>query len=175
MTPTRPRLLLLIAVVAAVVGWVLATVADSIVGRYLPVPWSAALAIWLLAIALGGWTLLVRPRLLKRPGTIPLPALLAARTAALALAASRVGAGVAGFYVGVLLVFLADLAVPAAQVGAWTSGITALGGVVIAGLALWLESLCRIRDEDGSEGDSTAGDIDLRGIAGGTERSSASA
>ena len=173
MNPTRPRLLVLIAVVAGVVGWVLGTIADSIVGRYLPVPWSAALAMWLLAIALGIWTLAVRPRLLKRPNSVPLPPLVAARTAALALAASRVGAGVFGFYVGVLLVFLADLAVPAAQAGAWTAGATAVGGLVIVGVALWLEQLCRIRDDDDDSGDPVGGDIDLRGLAGGTERTSA--
>ena len=127
MTPTRLRLLALIAVVAGVVGWVLATIADSIFERYLPVPWSAALAMWLLAVGLGMWGLIVRPRLQRKPGTEPLPPFVAARTAALALAASRVGAGVFGFYLGVGLVFVGDLPVPAAQNGAWASGATALG------------------------------------------------
>ncbi len=170
-TPTRPRLLVLIALVAGVVGWALATLADSVLGRYLPVPWSAAIAMWLLAAGLGMWTLMVRPRLLRKPGAIPLPSLVAARTAALALAASRVGAGVAGFYTGLLLVFVADIPIPAAQAGAWTSAATALSGAVIVAVALWLEHLCRIKDDD--EGEDQPGEIDLRGIAGGTERTSA--
>ncbi len=173
MTPTRPRLLALIALVAGVVGWVLATVADSILARYLPVPWSAALAMWLLAAALLIWTLLARPRLLRRPGAEPMPPLTAARTAALALAASRVGAGVAGFYAGVAVVFIADLAVPAAQAGAWTSVTTALAGGAIVAVALWLEALCRIKDDD--EDDEGAGP-GVRGVpgsvTGGTERTS---
>lgn len=173
MTPTRIRLLLLIALVAGVVGWVLATVADSIAGRYLPVPWSAAVAMWMLALGLGLWALLVRPRLSGRPGSPPLPPLVAARTAALALAASRVGAGVLGFYIGVLLVFAADLPVPAAQSGALASGATALGGLAIAVVALWLEHLCRIKGDD----DDDERQVDLRGLTGGpapggTERSS---
>lgn len=172
MTPTRIRLLLLIALVAGVVGWALATLADSVAGRYLPVPLSAAVAVWMLALGLGMWALIVRPRLSGRPGTAPLPPLVAARTAALALAASRVGAGVVGFYVGVLLVFVADLPVPAAQSGSLTSGATAVGGLVIVAVALWLEHLCRIKGDDDDERN-----VDLRGLSGGpapggTERTS---
>lgn len=173
MIPTRPRLLLLIAVVCGVLGWVLATIADSILGRYLPVPWSAAVAVWMLAVGLLLWALLLRPRLQRRPGTRVVPPLVAARTAALALAASRVGVGVAGFYAGVLLVFLADLAVPAAQSGAWTSAATALGGAAIMAVALWLEHLCRIRGDGDDDDAPGAGEIDVRGIAGGAERTSA--
>lgn len=172
-TPTRPRLLVLIAVVCGVVGWVIATIADSVLSRYLPVPWSAAAAMWMLAAGLLMWTVIVRPRLAGRPGTTPLPSLVAARTAALALAASRVGVGVAGFYAGVLLVFLADVPIPAAQSGAWTSGVTAVGGLAIMAVALWLEHLCRIRGDEDDEDKQRGGEIDLRGIAGGTERTSA--
>lgn len=171
-TPTRPRLLALIAVVCGVIGWVIATIADSVVSRYLPVPWSAAVAVWMLAAGLLMWTVIVRPRLTGRPGATPLPSLVAARTAALALAASRVGAGVAGFYIGVLLVFLADIPIPAAQSGAWTSGVTAVGGLAIVAVALWLEHLCRIRGDD-DENEPQRNEIDLRGMAGGTERTSA--
>lgn len=174
MTPTRPRLLVLIALVSGVIGWVLATIADSVLSRYLPVPWSAAVAVWMLAVGLLMWTIVVRPRLARRPGTTPLPSLVAARTAALALAASRVGVGVAGFYAGVLLVFVADIPVPAAEAGAWTSGATASGGLAIMAVALWLEHLCRIRGDDDDEDKlRPGGEIDLRGIAGGTERTSA--
>ncbi len=173
-TPTRPRLLVLIALVSGVIGWVLATIADSVLSRYLPVPWSAAVAVWMLAVGLLMWTIVVRPRLARRPGTTPLPSLVAARTAALALAASRVGVGVAGFYAGVLLVFVADIPVPAAEAGAWTSGATASGGLAIMAVALWLEHLCRIRGDDDDEDKlRPGGEIDLRGIAGGTERTSA--
>ncbi len=169
MTPTRLRLLALIAVAAGVVGWVLATIADSIFERYLPVPWSAALAMWLLAVALGMWALIVRPRLQRKPGTEPLPPFVAARTAALALAASRVGAGVLGFYVGVALVFVGDLPVPAAESGAWASAATALGGVAITAIALWLERMCRITDDDGDD-EASASRIERPGIAGSADR-----
>ena len=41
-------------------------------------------------------------------------------------------------------------------------------------VALWLEHLCRIRGDDDDEDKlRPGGEIDLRGIAGGTERTSA--
>lgn len=162
MQPTRMRLLLLIAVIAAVLGWAAATMADALVGRYLPLPWSAAAAVWLMAVALAMWAWIVRPRLLRRPGTLPLPPYVAARTAALALAASRVGAGVTGVYAGVLVGLLSSLHIPAAQTGAWTAGVTALGGIAVTAAALWLERLCRIRDDD--DDTSGAGDSKTLGI-----------
>lgn len=170
MKPTRIRLLVAVAVISAALGWVVATIADSVAGRYLPVPWTAAVAVWLLALALGMWTWLARPRLLRKPHTEPLSPFLAARTAALALAASRVGAGVAGAYAGIGIVFLSDLQVVAAQQGAWVSGVSALGGLALAAVGLYLEHLCRIKGDDDEGG--AGGKLELPGIAG-TDRSTA--
>lgn len=169
MKPTRARLLVVIAVIAAALGWAVATVADSIASRYLPVPWSAAAAVWLLAVALGMWTWLARPRLLRKPRTQPLSPFVAARTAALALAASRVGAGVTGAYAGIGIVFVSELQIPAAQHGAWITGVTALGGLALVAVGLYLEHLCRIRGDD-DEG--AGGKLELPGITG-TDRSTA--
>jgi len=168
--PTRIRLLVLIAVVAGVLGWIVATVSDSIIGRFLPVPWSAAIAVWMLAIALAMWVWIVRPRLLRREGTEPLSPFVAARTAALALAASRVGAGVTGVYAGIGIQFISSWSIPAAQASALIAGLTALGGVALAVVALWLERLCRIKDDDDEQSSPT---LDVRGLAGGAERTGA--
>jgi len=148
MQPTRVRLLVVIGLIAAVCGWVLATLSDSILDRYLPLPWTAALAVWLLALALLMWAWIVRPRLLRRSGTLPLPPYVAARTAALALAASRVGAGVVGVYGGITVSFLGAFHIPAGRDGAITAGTTAVGGVLMVAAALWLEHLCRIKEGD---------------------------
>lgn len=159
-----------IAVITAVLGYVAATLSDSLAARYLPVPWSAAAAVWMLAIALGIWTWLARPRLLRKPKVEPLSPFVAARTAALALAASRVGAGVAGAYVGIGIVFVSDWHVPAGQQGTWVCGVTAVGGLALVAVGLYLEHLCRIRDDDDDEGGS--GKLELPGITG-TDRSAA--
>jgi Protein of unknown function (DUF3180) len=166
--PTRLRLLLAIFVVTAVLGWVFASVVESLVSRYLPLPWTAAVAIWVLVVGLAMWGWIVRPRLLRKPGTEPLPPYVAARTAALALSASRVGAGVAGFYAGVLVSLLDNLDIPAAHDGALTSGASALGGVAMAAVALWIERMCRIKEDDGEK--RTRQTPETRGMANGTER-----
>lgn len=165
MHPTRIRLLVAIAAASAVAGWALATLVDRIGGRYLPVPWTAPMAIWLFAALLAWWAWLVRPRLRRERGTEPLSPFVAARTAALALAASRVGAGVAGIYAGAGLMFLSALDVPAGRGGAIGSGVAALGGVALTSAGLWLEHLCRIDDDADESGGSGTG---LGSVAGGT-------
>ena len=112
-TATRVRLLLVIALVAAVVGW-----ARHPAGRRLRRPQPAgavdrAGGDGSAALALVLWARGTRARLARRPGTRPIEPLVAARTAALAMAGSRTGAAVAGFYLGVAL---------------------ALSGVVVGGL-----------------------------------------
>jgi hypothetical protein len=167
--PTRLRLLALIAIVCAAVAWSAAAVVDSVAGRYLPLPATASGAIWLLAVAVGMWGWIIRPRLLRRPGHEPLPPIVAARTAALALAGSRVGAGVVGCYGGVALFLLPDRSVAAAQSGLIVCGLTVVGAAALVAVSLWLEQMCRIPD-DGESGDAADTDTSLGGIAGSAER-----
>lgn len=174
MSPTRPRLLLLVALVCGVVAWSVAALADSLAGRYLPLPPTASGAVWLVAAAVFIWGVVVRPRLRRRPGHEPLPPLVAARTAALALAGSRVGAGVVGFYTGVAAFLLPDRAVAAARSGLVTCGLSVVGAALLVAASLWLEGMCRIRGSgEGDDADSGAGpdsDTTLGGMVGGTER-----
>lgn len=154
MRSTSLRLLLTIASLAAVVGWALLRIVDALVGRYLPVSTSAVVAVWLLTLALFFWTLYVRPRLSGKPGVVRLDSLVATRTAALAMAASRTGAAFCGLYLGISVGFLEELAVPAGQRGAVVSGLAALGGAVLCAISVWLERICRVDDD--ADGDSLA-------------------
>jgi hypothetical protein len=120
------------------------TILAAALSRIVPVPWLAAATLWILALAIGLWAVLSRPRLLRTPGARPLPPLVAARTAALAMAASRVGALVGGFYAGVAIGVLPMRDVPAGVGSLWPAVTAAAGGVVLAVLALWLERMCRL-------------------------------
>jgi len=150
--PTSARLLVVLAVVAAAAGWGLFTVVLGQTGRVLGVPWLSAGSMWLLAGALAMWAWTSRPRLLRLPEAKPMPALVAARTAALAMAASRTGALVAGGYLGVGLAAVAERSVPSGQQTMLASFVSAAGALALTGVALWLEHLCRLkqRDDDGS-------------------------
>lgn len=156
MTPTRPRTLLLIAVVVALLGWLLVAAIDQFAGRLLQVPLSAAGALALIAMALLIWGLLAKPRLERKPGREPLPPIVAARTAALALAASRTGAAVGGFYVGVAIGMLPFLTSPAGREYAVAAAAAALASLLLTLVGLWVESICRLRGDDDDSDDGPA-------------------
>ncbi len=153
MTPTRPRLLLALGVLAAAIGFATVLLWDAFTGRTLPVPLTAALTLVLLAVALFAWAIAVRPRLLGRPNTRPMSPFVATRTAALAMAASRTGALVAGFYFGTAVVFAMNFSTPIAAERFWYAlgCVSAAALVVLA--ALWLEYLCRLTDKDDDPSD----------------------
>lgn len=148
MTATKWRLLVALTVVSAAIGWAVVIIVDGLASRILPVPWLAGATMWLLAIALLFWTLLARPRLQRKPGVKPMDPLVAARTAALAMAASRTGAIIAGVYLGVMIGTFDHRDVPAGQSTLWAALATASGAVAVTGVAMWLERICRIKSDD---------------------------
>jgi hypothetical protein len=93
----------------------------------------------------------------KDPGSIPVPPIAAARTAAFAMAASRTGAVVAGLYTGIAVATVTAFATPAGSAAFSSAALAATGSIVLAGAALWLESLCRIPGDE--DGDNDAGRV----------------
>ncbi len=148
MKPTSIRLLAALAIMGAAFGWGLSLVLDGVGGALIPVPWTAPAALLLLVIGMSFWTVGTRRRLARRPGTKPMPSLLAARTAALALAASRTGALVAGFYAGVAIQLLSLSENPLARQRGVAAVICVALAVALAGIALWLERTCRLPESD---------------------------
>jgi len=144
MRPTRTRLLVALAVIAAAAGWGVATLVDSYASRSLPVPWTAPIVMAVLAIAITLWARGTRARLAHRPGTRPMDPLLAARSAALALAGSRTGALVSGLYAGIALELAPgwDIAPVRERVIIAIATVVASGTTMAA--SLWLERVCRI-------------------------------
>jgi hypothetical protein len=157
-TPTSSRLLLTLAVVSAVGGWVLADLIDRFAGRGMPVPWTAPATLLILALALVFWTLGMRRRI--RDGRAD--PFVAARTAALAMAASRTGAIATGVYAGFLVWFVGQWWIEASRGRGIASAVAVVAGLLVVAAALWLERVCRITgdgddDDDGtSEADSSA-------------------
>lgn len=160
MKPTRWVPLVAIAAIALAVGWVLVDVVERVAGRILEVPWLAAIALWVLALGVLGWAVLSRGRLGHKPPAGPaaatasasehgrMPPLVAARTAALALAASRTGALIGGFYLGIALGLLGVRDTPTGSASMAAAITSVLACAVLVGAALWLERLCRLREGD---------------------------
>ena len=146
MTPTTVKLLVALAVVSAAAGWGLSSVWEAVTGRYLPVPWTAAAALGLLAVAMLIWALSVRPRLRHDPHSRPLDPLVAARTAALAMAASRTGAIAGGVYLGIAASFVGRWAQDAGRERVISAGCAVVASVAVIVVALWLKRMCRLPD-----------------------------
>jgi hypothetical protein len=152
-TPTRPRTLVALVVLAAAVGWAVVRLMDAFANRTLSVPWTMPLAMSLLALALVLWARGTRNRLAGKPGTTPMDPLVAARSAALAMAASRVGALVAGFYTGVGIALVAGWEVPGVRDRVLVAIATVVTAALVVLAALWLERVCRVKDDDPPPGD----------------------
>jgi hypothetical protein len=150
--PTSSSLLTALAVLAGTAGWAGARLADGLGGRALQIPVSAPLTMAVFAVALLIWTLLARPKLLRKKGSRPLPPLVAARSAALAMAASRTGALVFGLYSGAAVGLLPRWNTGQGRESVLASGLSALGALTVMVVALWLEKLCRVRDGDDENG-----------------------
>jgi len=137
-------MLLALAVIAAALGWGVVLIVDSWTGRLVPVPWLASAALWLFAAAVAYWAFASRPRLQGRPGAKPMEGLVAARSAALAMAASRIGALVAGFYAGVAVGIAPHADTVSGGQIIWAAVAASLGAVALVVAALWLEHVCRL-------------------------------
>lgn len=158
MSPTRLRVLAALGAIASALGWGAVTLVEGQSGRVIPVPWMAAATMWVLAFALLMWAVLSKPRLRRQDGARPMPPLVAARTAALAMAASRVGALVGGFYLGIGAGVLGLRTTEAGTQTLMSSLGAALGALALIIVALWLERLCRLPlDGDGEGGGSSGG------------------
>ncbi len=151
---TRVRDLAGLAVVAALVCWL---VIRQVYGNLPPFPVFVPLSLAILAaveVVLGGQ---LRSRIQRRPGTVRVQPLVAARAVALAKASSLVGALAGGFWAGLLLHTVPNSDFLAAAGRDTRTGIV---GVVCAlalcGAALWLEHCCRApgrSDEDDADRD----------------------
>jgi hypothetical protein len=154
MKPTKISTLALYVLAAAIVGFALPNLWKALVDRAFPVPWSATTGLVVVALAIAIWAYEVKRRIQGDQGTKRLSAVVAVRTSALALAASRTGAIVGGVYFGVGLHYLQavylskSVAVGLAneRIAAAFAAVVASGLLVLA--ALWLERICRIMPKD---------------------------
>ena len=146
MQQTKISMLIVLAILAAAVGWSIAQLWPTFFSQGMPVSIGSAIAMILVFVTLLIWTLMTRARL--KPGATinRLHPIVAARTAALAMSASRVGALAFGFYLGV---FLANVVADYSSAGTdriRISAVTAIASLLTAVVALWLERICLLKE-----------------------------
>jgi hypothetical protein len=150
MRPTRVSTLVVVAVICAVVCWVLLR---SVYQRLPPLPWTGVPALLVAAVA-EAWTGRdLRARIAGRPGLKPVAPLFVSRMVALAKASSLAAAGVAGLAAGFDIYLSGSLTAVVPREDAVTAAVTFVAAVILACAALYLEYCCRVpsapdRDEE---------------------------
>ena len=142
MKPTRIPLLLLVLLLTAAMGYLIAETSYSDLP---PLPPLAPVSLGLLALVEGLMAAVVRSKVRgRRPSGRPMHPLQIARAAVLAKASSLGGAVVGGAYGGIFVWTFArrgDVATYGDD--ARVSGLAALAAIVLIGTALLLERACR--------------------------------
>lgn len=143
MKPTRPRDLVIIALVAMLAGFGLFA---WVYGDLPPLPYNFAASTLVLAVAELLWAPSVKARLAGRPRTKPILPIAVARTAACAKASSVLAALGAGGWLGALVYLLLKLDLKAARADAVVAGVNVLACAVLLAAALRMEAVCRRKD-----------------------------
>lgn len=146
MTTTKVRLLLLLVVVGAVLGWSVTRVLES-EGASMPLPLTALAAMLVIAIAVLVVGLPVR-RWNRGDRSRRLDPLRAARTVVLAKAASHSGALLAGWYLGHGLTLVPDLSVEPRRARMVFAVLAIVAAVVMVVAGRVTERWCRLPDGD---------------------------
>ena len=138
---TKFSFLLALLALAGASGWSLARLWPTWNSTEMAIPVLTPVVMSVLACFLLAWTLMVRANHAKTSHHHRLDPIVAARSAALALAASRVGSVAAGFYGGVLLVNALMLDTQASGRCIAVTSLTVLASLIVVGLGLWLEHI----------------------------------
>jgi hypothetical protein len=144
LTPTRYGVLLTVALVSGALTWGVLRVVDR-QNPFVPnLPWTAPLALLLLALGVGISALGLRRRLRGDPGLRPVDPIVAARMAVLSKASSHAGAVLAGLYAGVALFILPEVEGDLRRDRLLVALLNVLGAVAVVAAGLFLEHVCRV-------------------------------
>jgi hypothetical protein len=148
MKATRIRDLLALALLAAVIAWLLIR---TMYGSLPPIPGYAGASLYLVAALEAVLAFMIRSRVNNHQlgdGPRQLHPITAARSVALAKASALVGAASTGVWVGFLLYLLPQRGMVQAASEDTTGVIVgAIAGVALVAAALWLEHCCRTPED----------------------------
>lgn len=117
---------------------------ENLTSRLIFVHLNTALAVFILNITILFWGVNFRSRLKNQIKYQPVSAMVAARTTALAFAASRTGALLTGFYFGVAIFLIPALSNSANNQRLTNTLITSVLTLWLLFLGLWLEKICQV-------------------------------
>jgi Protein of unknown function (DUF3180) len=152
-TPTRPRTLIVVAVVCAAASWLIVRATFATLPR---LPWTGVIAMAVLAVA-EAWTARnMQSRILGRRKGKPLAPIAVARMVALAKASSLGAATFGGLAAGLLIYTASSLNKTVPRADAITAAITVASAIALIAAALYLEHSLRAPDPP-DDHDTSAG------------------
>ncbi|MFI0238134.1 DUF3180 domain-containing protein [Streptomyces sp. NPDC016845] len=159
MKQLRIRTLAGLFLAAGVLSWAGARLWDS-VGTLPKVPLAAPIVLAVIAAVLLATGLSIRSRLKaqreRRPEAKGVDPMMAARALVFGQASALVAALVAGMYGGTGGFLLEWLEVPARRDQAIYAGFSVLAGIAVIAAALFLERVCKLPEDDDTEGAAPA-------------------
>ena len=163
MTGSRPKVLVVAALVAAVLGFAVAQSFEARGGQPLPVPWTALVLLLAMAVSVLVVAWPVR-RWNRGDRSRPLDPLRAARAAVLAKAASHAGAALIGWFAGQGLAVVGDLTIEPRRDRFTVALVAVLLAAAVTVSGLVAERWCRRRpDPDERDQRDDRGRDDHRG------------
>lgn len=142
--PTRIGMLVALFVLAMSFGWSVIRLWPRMFEQSPSVPWLAAFTMFALMVTAVVWAVAARGKLQPPPGKPRWHPLIAARTLAFAMAASRVGALASGFYAGFLVASIPTWSSPAGHQRVLVCGTIVVCGITTTCAAVWLERMCQL-------------------------------
>ncbi|MYW70287.1 DUF3180 family protein [Streptomyces sp. SID8379] len=159
MKQLRIRTLAGLFVVAGILSWAGARLWNSI-GTLPSVPLAAPIVLAVIAVVLLATALSIRARLRaqreRRPGAKGVDPMMAARALVFGQASALVAALVAGMYGGTGVFLLEELDIPARRDQAIYAGFSVLAGIAVIAAAIFLERVCKLPEDEDTEGTTTA-------------------
>ena len=148
MKPTRPRILVLILVVAAAVTWAVLT---AVYSSLPPLTWTGVPAL-LIAAGIEAWAGRdLRARIQGKRGARPAPPLFVARIVALAKASSQTAALLAGICAGFMIYLSGKASAPTPRADLINASLSFGACLVLMAAALFLEYCCRVPNDGNDE------------------------
>lgn len=142
--PTQWSFLIGLILLGASFGWSIALLWPTWFYMNFFVPWYTPLAVWLIFVSMLTWALMFRYRMKPENIEYRVHPIVAARTAAAALATSRMGSVIAGVYSGIMIYDLRNYSNALSAEQTNICAMTALPGLLLLFLAMWLERMCRL-------------------------------
>ncbi|MFC8146529.1 DUF3180 domain-containing protein [Streptomyces paradoxus] len=159
MRELRIRVLAGVFVVAGVLSWAGARLWNS-VGTLPSVPLAAPIVLAVIAVILLATALSIRSRLKAQRERLPeakgVDPLMAARAVVFGHASALVAALVAGMYGGTGVFLLESLDIPARRDQAIYAGFSVLAGIGVIAVAIFLERVCKLPEDDENDGTGAA-------------------